>query len=173
MYIMETVATAVSDAEFTATCASCTSSLGKYALIALGIFVLVFIGCMIAGKQNETKKRERQEKIASSSFTPQQFFAYRKSGIMPNVPGVYIIRNITNGKNYVGQAQNVSDRINQHFTGRGNGDVYADYKYGQEFLVSIVPFANSGYYSLNDLERAMIELYDAYELGYNRTRGNK
>ena len=30
----------------------------------------------------------------------------------------------------MGQGKAVLDRVNHHFSGRGNGDVYADYKYG-------------------------------------------
>lgn len=32
--------------------------------------------------------------------------------------------------------------------------------------------ASSGYLSIDDLERDMIEAYDAYDSGYNRQRGN-
>lgn len=33
----------------------------------------------------------------------------------------------------MGQGKAVLDRVNHHFSGRGNGDVYADYKYGDFF----------------------------------------
>ena len=74
---------------------------------------------------------------------------------------------------YVGQAVRVPDRINNHFTGRGNGDVYADYKYGDIFTIQMISLINSGYSSLDKLEKNMIYAYNAYENGYNKTKGNK
>ena len=32
----------------------------------------------------------------------------------------------------------IFDRVNAHFTGKGNGDVYADYKYGDEFIIKMI-----------------------------------
>ena len=36
----------------------------------------------------------------------------------------------------MGQGKAVLDRVNHHFSGRGNGDVYADYKYGDFFTIN-------------------------------------
>ena len=103
--------------------------------------------------------------------------ALKKHGRQPRVifdiEGVYILHNITKHKYYVGQGHNVFSRVKQHFAGRGNGDVYADYKYGDRFTVQILPFQNSGFSSLNEMERKIIALYDAYYSGYNKTRGNR
>ena len=88
-------------------------------------------------------------------------------------PGVYILYNKTKNMYYVGQAQYIFDRVNAHFTGKGNGDVYADYKYGDEFTVKMISLEKSGYKSLNELERHTIMVYDAFSKGYNKTRGNK
>lgn len=63
-------------------------------------------------------------------------------------------------------------RINQHFTGHGNGDVYADYKYGDQFKIRAIRLVDSGYSDLDKLERDLIEKYEAYQLGYNKTKGN-
>ena len=87
--------------------------------------------------------------------------------------GVYILHNVDKGKYYVGQSIRVLSRITQHLTGHGNGDVYADFKYGDCFTVSTIPMQGSGYQSLNDLERDTISAYDAKDRGYNMTRGNK
>lgn len=84
----------------------------------------------------------------------------------------YIIK--TKDLYYVGQGKAVLDRVNHHFSGRGNGDVYADYKYGDFFTIQndqtgkIVDFI-----SLKNYERNTIAYYDAYNKGYNRTRGNR
>ena len=74
---------------------------------------------------------------------------------------------------YIGQANKVINRVNAHFTGRGNGDVYADFKYGDEFTIKAISLQESGYSSLNSLERDTIKTYDAFAHGYNKTRGNK
>jgi len=90
-----------------------------------------------------------------------------------NIPGVYILYNQTRDMYYVGQGKKVLDRVNNHFSGRGNGDVYADYIYGSHFTIKIVPLKNTNYINLNDLEREYIRLFDAKNNGYNKTRGNK
>ena len=87
--------------------------------------------------------------------------------------GVYIIYNITKDMYYVGQSKHVMARVNSHLTGHGNGDVYADYKYGDEFEITLIPLKESGYSSLNAMEKDTIDMYDAYTKGYNRTRGNE
>lgn len=87
-------------------------------------------------------------------------------------PGVYILFNKTKNMYYVGQAQYIFDRVNGHFTGKGNGDVYADYKYGDEFIIKMISLEKSEYSSLNELERHTIMTYNAFSKGYNKTRGN-
>lgn len=87
--------------------------------------------------------------------------------------GVYILHNASRDKYYVGQSIRVLSRITQHLTGHGNGDVYADFKYGDRFTVRTIPIQGSGYQSLNDLERDTISAYNAKEQGYNMTRGNR
>jgi excinuclease UvrABC nuclease subunit len=59
-------------------------------------------------------------------------------GFSSKVSGVYILNNVTKGMYYIGQAKSIFDRVNQHFTGKGNGDVYADYKYGSVFTITLV-----------------------------------
>ncbi|MCR5213045.1 MAG: GIY-YIG nuclease family protein [Eubacterium sp.] len=90
-----------------------------------------------------------------------------------DVPGVYIIHNHSKRKYYVGQANKIISRANSHFTGKGNGRVYADYSYGDRFTIRFVPLKGSGIRDLNRLERIYIKRYKAYSLGYNRTKGNK
>ncbi len=97
----------------------------------------------------------------------------RLKSFKQDVEGVYIIHNHTEGKYYVGQAQHMISRVNNHFTGKGNGRIYADYDHGDRFTVRFVALKGSGFKNLNDLERYFIEKYDALEAGYNRTKGNK
>ena len=142
----------------------------------------------IARQEKERKKQQkRQEKIEKSTEqevqrdwldyfptrTVDQFFVYRKQNMHNDFTGVYILWNNTKGKPYVGQAKNILSRVNNHFTGHGNGDVYADYKYGDRFLIKLVPLKDSGYASLNKLEADLIARFRANTCGYNKTKGNK
>ena len=103
-----------------------------------------------------------------SAKTGQRYYALTK-----NYPGVYILFNKTKNKFYVGQGKQVLNRVNAHFTGHGNGDVYADYKYGDSFTIRTIKLEGSGFNNLNDLERYFIKEYNAFSLGYNKTRGNR
>ena len=107
----------------------------------------------------------------SEAMTPDDFFELRKRQD-GDIVGVYIIYNDNRNMYYVGQSKRVFFRVNQHFTGHGNGDVYADYKYGDSFKIQIITLANSGYSDLDMLEKDLIKKYDAYNSGYNRTAGN-
>ena len=90
-----------------------------------------------------------------------------------NYSGVYILHNKTKNLYYLGQGKQVLNRVNAHFTGHGNGYVYADYKCGDRFTIRTIRLESSGFSYLNDLERYCIRKYNAYSRGYNRTRGNK
>ena len=107
----------------------------------------------------------------AETITPEEFFEIKKKQT-GDIVGVYIIHNETQGQYYVGQAKKLFFRINQHFTGHGNGDVYADYKYGDDFSIKIIRLSESGYDDIDQLEKDMIKKYDAYDIGYNRTSGN-
>ncbi len=131
-------------------------------------------------KKHRTKKRIKQLASNSVEITPKEFLKYRKDILSrnrntiqrANFEGVYIIHNVSKDLFYVGQAQRILDRLNQHFTGHGNGDVYADYKYGDKFTIRTIALRKSGFKTLNELERNAIETYDACKKGYNKTKGN-
>lgn len=106
------------------------------------------------------------------AITPDEFFEIRDRQ-KGDIVGVYIIHNESRNQYYVGQAKKLFFRINQHFTGHGNGDVYADYKYGDDFSIKIIKLSESGYDDIDQLEKDMIEKYHAFNAGYNRTSGNK
>lgn len=106
------------------------------------------------------------------NMSPEQFFKLRKT-INGDMVGVYVLYNHNRKMYYVGQATRLFFRVNQHFTGHGNGDVYGDYKRGKDkFTIKLIPLVNSGYYDLDKLEKDMITKYDAYNSGYNKTQGN-
>ena len=68
---------------------------------------------------------------------------------------------------YAGQSVNIANRVHQHFTGHGNGDVYADVKYGKYVFVKLFPCPKS---DMNDLECRLIESFNGLQ-SYNRTAG--
>lgn len=118
-----------------------------------------------------------------SEMTPQTFFQLRNTSYggqgrrhissSYDFAGIYILFNHTKNMYYVGQGVQLFQRVNNHFTGHGNGDVYADYKYGDDFTIKLIPLAGSGFRTLNELERRAIHDYGAYARGYNKTRGNR
>jgi hypothetical protein len=132
-----------------------------------------------------TKIKEQIEGLADNTLemTPEEFMKMRKISfggrgrrsyaLTQNFAGVYILYNKTKNMYYIGQAKQILNRVNSHFTGKGNGDVYADYKYGDEFTIKMISLENSGYKTLNELERNTIMTYNAFSKGYNKTRGNR
>ncbi|MBO4419673.1 MAG: GIY-YIG nuclease family protein [Oscillospiraceae bacterium] len=101
------------------------------------------------------------------------------------VVGCYVIRNRENGKCYVGQSKDVMKRIcKQHFNGTkpNNAAFFEDYySYMHQsntsiedlsdlFEVRIIPLDTKS--DLDEIERELIETYDSFENGYNRTKGN-
>lgn len=71
-------------------------------------------------------------------ISPEHFFQ-KKSSSSGDIVGVYVIHNTDKGMYYVGQSKRIYFRVNQHFTGHGNGDVYADYKNGDNFRITLLP----------------------------------
>lgn len=128
--------------------------------------------------------KQKIVKLANHTLeiTPQEFFRIRNTSLggrghrhissQYDFEGVYILFNHDKNMHYVGQSKSVFTRINAHLTGHGNGDVYADYKYGDHFSIKTISLKDSGFHTLNELERRTIQAYDAYAKGYNKTRGN-
>lgn len=86
---------------------------------------------------------------------------------------VYILYNQTKDLYYVGKGKKVFDRVNSHFTGRGNGNIYADYKANDQFTIRAIALNGSHYNSLDELEKYAIDSYKAYDKGYNRSRDHQ
>ena len=68
---------------------------------------------------------------------------------------------------YIGQSVNVCQRVHNHFNGKGNGDVYADIKYGRYVYVQIIPCRKD---EMNVLEKQLIRAFKATK-SYNSTKG--
>ena len=153
---------------------------GILAIFLLGIAIYVGINEIRLNKEIEKIDEELYRFLYNFKEITSEDFLYLRKGYSGNnylsneynVPGIYILNNNTENICYVGQGKKVFTRVNAHFTGNGNGDVYADYKYGSAFTVRIVTLESTNYTSLNELEREYIRLFDSYENGYNRTRGN-
>ena len=153
---------------------------GFIALIIIGI--VLFIVLMDGGKKAEIDKKIEELASNTLEMTPEEFLEMRKASFnkhnssyvsKKNFAGVYILFNQTKNMYYVGQGKQIFNRVNAHFTGKGNGDVYADYKYGDKFTIRTISLENSGFSTLNELERNTIAKYNSYYKGYNKTRGNK
>ena len=148
-----------------------------YALLIILVLVIPIVRTI------NIKKKIKGLADNALEITPQEFFKIRNASnggrgkkhisAQYDFAGVYILYNHTKNMYYVGQGKKVFQRVNNHFTGHGNGDVYADYKYGNEFTIKMIALENSGFTTLNELERNTITTYNAYAKGYNKTRGNK
>lgn len=169
-----------------------TFPIGWILLLCLVLALAVFAYIRLAQYRKRKKEEAHQKWLAGrveeltagqDAVTPEEFFALREMSFgNPDLPlyesgqdfqGVYVLFNEDKNKYYVGQGIRVLSRVNNHFSGRGNGDVYADYRYLDHFTIRIIPLAGSGFDSLNELERYTIEYYDAFANGYNKTRGNQ
>ena len=149
----------------------------RFFFLALTLSLLLYL--LFPGKDRRSIQKIRKLAAQELEVTPEEFFTIRNdregreyisSGF--RFEGVYIIHNKTKNKYYVGQGTSVMDRISQHFSGYGNGDVYADYVHGDHFGIQALALEHSGFKDLDELERYTIRTYKAYEKGYNRTRGN-
>lgn len=138
--------------------------------IAVGSVAFVFILFAVILKHVPKKRQEQIDNAKCWTFHSfDEFNRARQSSA--TFSGVYILKNLTLNKNYVGQSVDVYQRVAAHFMGRGNGDVYADYKYGNEFEIILVPLQQP-WSSLNSMERYMIDRFNAKK-GYNKTKGNR
>lgn len=86
--------------------------------------------------------------------------------------GVYILQNKTEDKFYIGQSISVLKRASKHFLGEGNKGVYEDYMNGAEWTIKMVALSDSGFKSINALEKHFIKYHSATYNGYNKTVGN-
>ena len=146
------------------------NNLLAFSMIA-AFFLLIVLFTILNFRIHRDENRRLSRIINGvESITPMDLFKLRTE--ISDFTGIYIIHNVSSERYYVGQSKREVNRVNQHFTGHGNGDIYADYKYGDIFTLKMLSLNNSGYESLDELERDTIEYYDAFALGYNRTRGN-
>lgn len=82
--------------------------------------------------------------------------------------GVYILHNKSKNKYYVGKGNKIFRKIDRHFRGYGNADIYKDFQRGNKFYVRIIRLKNSGYDNIDILANEISKKYKAYETGYNK-----
>lgn len=120
---------------------------------------------LIASKQQEALLKLRQSLLEDDpqiAASADEFMSQRKALTKQGeITVIYIVHNATKDLYYVGQSAKAIDRAAIQFLGRGNCDVYADYKYGDSFNIRIIPLSGSCYESLNELKRAAIQALEA------------
>lgn len=137
------------------------SFLALWLVLFLDGLLLVFT----ASKQQEKLLGIRQSLLENDPqivASAEEFMAQQKALTQQGeITGIFIVHNATKNLYYVGQSAKAIDRAAIQFLGRGNCDVYADYKYGDSFNVRIIPLSGSGYESLNELKRTAIQALEA------------
>ena len=121
-----------------------------YLLVCIVLLVVCFT--VPFHKKRKIKKQIRDLANNATEMSPEEFFRMRNFSLdgrksyakTLNFAGVYILYNKTKHLYYVGQSKQVLDRVNAHFTGHGNGDVYADYKCGNTFSIRTIKLEGSG-----------------------------
>ena len=93
-----------------------------------------------------------------------------------HITGCYVIRNDEKNKYYVGQSKDVVKRIKQHFSGTVPKNIIfaEDYYRSQnnDNLFSVKIHKLSTKDEMDAMEKYLIDYYDAYSQGYNKTQGN-
>lgn len=89
--------------------------------------------------------------------------------------GCYVLYNIDKNKAYVGQSGKVPSRVYAHLTGGGCSFIQQAFHAGDIIEICMIDKSDTRYasdFDLNRFERELIAAYDAYDNGYNLTRGN-
>ena len=133
-------------------------------------------------KEHYEEKINRVEKLTSNVFEVQESFDFiplKNLSLLEykKITGVYIIKNNEKNKYYVGQSKDVLKRLKQHFKSTiPNNIIFAeDYFLSSNkddlFSVKIISLKTKD--ELDNVEKQLIEEYDAFNNGYNKTNGNK
>lgn len=86
--------------------------------------------------------------------------------------GIYLIRNTTNGKVYIGSAKNIKRRLSEHNrsfkNGQCNNRFQEDIDLGHKFTCEIlIKCAGMMFYEMRNYEKYYVDLYDSFCNGYN------
>lgn len=139
----------------------------SFPFIFLGLFLFIdgLLLVSAASRQQKELLSLRQSLLEDDpqiTASAEEFMSQRKALIqLGEVTGVFIVHNVTKDLYYVGQSAKAIDRAALQFLGRGNCDVYADFRYGDSFDVRIVPLSESCVESLTELKRSVIQALEA------------
>lgn len=129
--------------------------------------------------KEESLYYSQMDNLVNSSITMsvKEFLEIRSRAMMKDsnvhdFTGIYILENLTHDKFYIGQSISLYKRAGQHFIKEGSNGIYEDYMNGDEWTVKLISLANSGFNSINALEKHFIKYYKSTHNGYNRTVGN-
>lgn len=100
---------------------------------------------------------------------------------LPRICGIYVIKCLCNGKIYIGQAEDIREKIENYIKKFKNKSIDSRYmkglkedllKYGEDaFVIEVIAFC--AYDNLNFLERYFIKKYKSIEFGYNTINGKR
>ena len=113
--------------------------------------------------------------LKSDKFQPLKTIVFQK---YKKIVGCYVIKNKKLNKYYVGQSKDVIKRLRQHFDGtKPKNMIFAeDYfmcdKNERDDLFEIKIISLNTKDELDRVEKEMIEKYDSFKSGYNKTSGN-
>ncbi|MEE0859767.1 MAG: GIY-YIG nuclease family protein [Acutalibacteraceae bacterium] len=159
-----------------------------YKIMMVLLVAVVLIGIIFKFTTVPRKNARLRRSISSGKFIYYKDFEenwiIEKSGKKGTAgykyndrPGCYVITvydDYVTGNNYskyeniyIGQSVNICQRVHNHFTGKGKGDIYADIKYGKHVYVRLVP---CGKKEMNNMEKQLIKAFNATK-SYNATKG--
>jgi len=95
--------------------------------------------------------------------------------------GIYLLRNLSDGKVYIGKSINLDKRLREHKLSLARGDHHNNYlqntwnKYGEDNFEIEILFNSDNSEELNEKEIYFIKLYNSNDLnyGYNLTSGGE
>ncbi|MBQ8143963.1 MAG: hypothetical protein IJ042_04110 [Butyricicoccus sp.] len=67
--------------------------------------------------------------------------------------GLYVIRNLSMEKYYLGRGDHVLKKVDRHFRGYGHPDIFADYERKNKFVVYFLKLDSSGFDDLDNFEK--------------------
>lgn len=163
-----------------------------FGFVAFGVILIVasVVGCILWLHHVKKRNAELRNLVLSGRFISLDDFESNWIADRPSakrgmghigykyndMAGCYVIlifgevpnEGFSNYENsYIGQSVNVCQRVHNHFNGKGNGDVYADRKFGKLIYVQFFPCARE---NMNSLEKSLIAAFDS-TASYNKTKG--
>lgn len=144
-----------------------------WGIFLISIFIFLFFSLDSYEKYKSKKERMLKIKKIRNNIENNNFISIKDFYLAYSnfdFKGIYILKNVTKQKYYVGKSINVVKRVKNHIQGRGNAHLFADLKYGDIFTIHLINYS-SKFSTLGQQEKFYIEVFDSYNKGYNRNRG--